>query len=111
MIALKEGAVVTIDGKTYSITAIDPYTKSVWFQEDGQSNYFSIRVLTMAEITKREKDGSFKMGPCPPKIIGNSYAYHTHDWKTYVGATKVDYYCECGAKKEADWREIGTDTK
>ncbi len=31
---------------------------------------------------------------------------HQHEWKIYKGLNVVEKYCDCGEKKNADWKEL-----
>lgn len=98
------GDVLTWNGRAMEVTS-EPRAGEYWLQEQGTHNYFFAHYLVAKDLASGLADGSIKIGK-PEKILKEGQV-HAHFWRPYEGATTVDEYCYCGARRAVDWREIG----
>lgn len=101
----KENESIIIDNTEFVVESISA-TGALWLKEaNTPSNYYSLQLMTKENFTELHNKGKIVYGKLGVALKGGS-KYCAHDWKRYVGATSIDDYCHCGARKVVDWKEL-----
>lgn len=107
VVIIKPGDFFTIHGLVYEVLGPAGSTDFWWLKTIDSHSYYSMSTYSTADLTQLYKDGALKSGKHYAVSGGSDTPHHYHIWERYQGAFKVYDYCNCGAKREIDWRELG----
>lgn len=103
-VTLREGDAVTIDNVHMIVESVLPSPEGYWFKIPGPDNYFNLRFFLKTEVSNKFLDGTLILGNTQKELGG--LPQHSHHWCRYSGLNRIYDYCDCGAKRDVNWRDL-----
>lgn len=92
-----------LDNIVHNVTSYIPHLDAFWCSSISAHNIPIDFVLDYNTLQWAHRNNRLTAWVLEERWPQNT---HTHEWKIYRGLNVVEKHCDCGEKKNVDWKEL-----